>query len=95
MAAYWIVQIEVADPKAYEEYRKRSPAAVQKYGGRFIARGGRTEILEGDQIYPRLVIVEFPTFQQAVACYNSPEYKEAMSFRAGSANARIVAVEGV
>lgn len=95
MSAYWIVGVNVTDPEAYEEYKKRTPEALAKYGGKFLARGGRTNWLEGEDQYSRVVLVEFPTFEQAVTCYHSPEYKEAMSFRKRAARAQVVVLEGV
>ncbi|MFQ5993886.1 MAG: DUF1330 domain-containing protein [Acidiferrobacterales bacterium] len=95
MAAYWLVQINVTNPNAFEEYKKRTPAALAKYGGRFLVRGGRMQELEGSGQYPRIVVVEFPSFDQALACYHSSEYREVKSFRENAAEARIVLVEGV
>lgn len=94
MSAYWIVQINVTEPGAYEEYKKHTPAAIRNYDGKFIARGGRMLSLEGEGKYSRIVLVEFPTFDQALACYNSPEYQEAMSFRQGAADVQFVVLEG-
>jgi uncharacterized protein (DUF1330 family) len=93
--AYWITDIEVTDAVAYEDYKKLSGPAVERYGGRFIARGGRTILLEGDGEPHRTVIIEFPTLDAATTCYSSPEYVEARAARAHAARGRIVAVEGV
>jgi len=87
--------MNVTNPKAYEEYKKRTPAALQKYGGKFLARGGRAQAVEGENPAGRVVLIEFPSFEQAMKCYNSPEYQEAKGFRAGAAEAQIVIVEGV
>jgi uncharacterized protein (DUF1330 family) len=95
MLAYWLVYMNVTNPKAYEEYKKRTPAALQKYGGKFLARGGRAQAVEGENPAGRVVLIEFPSFEQAMKCYNSPEYQEAKGFRAGAAEAQIVIVEGV
>ncbi|MFQ5755684.1 MAG: DUF1330 domain-containing protein [Acidiferrobacterales bacterium] len=95
MAAYWIVFMDVTHPDQYEEYKKRTPSALAKYGGKFLARGGRAKILEGDKRDSRIVIIEFPTFEQAIACYSSTEYQEARSFRRNAAQAQIMAVEGL
>ncbi|MFQ5937968.1 MAG: DUF1330 domain-containing protein [Acidiferrobacterales bacterium] len=95
MPAYWIVRMNVTNAEPYEEYKKRTPAALAKYGGRFLARGGRVEVLEGDVPPARIVLIEFPSFEQAVACYRSPEYREAKHFREGAADAQIVVVEGL
>lgn len=95
MLAYWMVFMNVTAPKPYEEYKKRTPAALQKYGGKFLARGGRAQAVEGKNSAERVVLIEFPSFEQAMKCYNSPEYQEAKGFRAGAADAQIVIVEGI
>ena len=74
MAAYVIVDVEVRDPGAYEEYRRRVPATLEPYGGRFIVRGGASETLEGDWRPQRVVVLEFPTVERAKAWHASPEY---------------------
>lgn len=94
MAAYLIAFIEVTDPKGYEQYKQRTPAVIAKYGGRFIARGGKTKTLEGAEEKRRAVIIEFPDFQRAEAFYNSSEYQEAKYFREGAATASFVLVDG-
>lgn len=94
MLAYWMVYMHVIDPKAYEEYKKRTPAALAKYGGKFLARGGRAQTVEGETAPERVVLIEFPNYEQAMKCFNSPEYQEAKGFRAGAAEAQIVIVEG-
>ncbi|MEX6504612.1 DUF1330 domain-containing protein [Pseudomonas zhanjiangensis] len=94
MKAYWIAHIEVTDPEQYREYTQRAPAAFAKYGGVFLARGGRAQALEGRVTPPRNVVIEFASYEQAQACYNSPEYQEACRHRAGAARAEVVIVEG-
>ncbi len=95
MVAYMLVTVDVTDPEQYRNYTDRSPAAIAKFGGRVLARGGRTVTLEGDRETRRVVVVEFPSVEQAEACYASPEYQEAKSHREGAATARFVVVEGV
>ncbi|MCH7888548.1 MAG: DUF1330 domain-containing protein [Proteobacteria bacterium] len=95
MTGYLVAFMDVTDPDAYEEYKNRAPAVVQKHGGKFIARGGRSLTLEGDPPPGRMVIIEFPSVERAVDFYNSPEYREAMAFRQGAAKARMMVVEGV
>lgn len=94
MTAYVIVDIEVSDPAGYEEYKKLAPAAVALYGGRYAARGGQTETLEGDWTPSRLVILEFPSIEQAKAWLNSPEYAPARAMRHRYATSRMVVIEG-
>lgn len=94
MTAYVIVDIEVTDPAGYEEYKKLAPAPTALYGGRYIARGGKTETLEGDWSPSRLVIIEFPSVEQAKAWLNSPEYAPALAMRHQYAKSRMVVIEG-
>lgn len=95
MAAYVINDMEVTDPQLFEEYRKLSPATVAQYGGRFLARGGRTETLEGDWSPRRLVILEFATVGQAKAWIDSPEYAPARALRQRSSKSKVIVIEGV
>src|SRR6185503_16274548 len=74
MAAYVIGEIEVTDPASYEDYRKQVLATIQKYGGKFLARGGSVEALEGGWAPKRLVLLEFPSIDQLRKWYRSPEY---------------------
>ncbi len=94
MSAYWIARVKVNNSEAFVEYAKRAGPAVMKNGGKFLARGGRYEILEGEE-YPRNVVVEFASLDQALACYHSPEYQEARSFLKDSAEREIALVEGI
>ncbi|KPB76325.1 hypothetical protein ALP99_00838 [Pseudomonas syringae pv. tomato] len=94
MKAYWIAHVDVTDPQQYSEYTQRAPAAFQLFGGKFLARGGRSEAIEGRATPQRTVIIEFESYEQAVACYHSPQYQNAMSHRQGAAKAEIVIVEG-
>lgn len=93
MTAYWIARVKVSDPEAYGAYAKRVPAAVEPFGGRFLARGGRVECLEG-AAFPRNVVIEFPDFDSAVACYNSSAYQEAKAFAEGAAERDVIILEG-
>lgn len=95
MTAYVIVDIEVIDPVGYQEYIKLAPAAVALYGGKYLARGGRTEILEGDWSPNRLVILQFDSIEQAQKWLNSPEYKPARALRHKYAKTKMVVIEGV
>jgi uncharacterized protein (DUF1330 family) len=95
MTAYVIVDIEVTDPEGYKEYAKMAPAAVTLYGGKYIARGGHNETLEGDWQAKRLVILEFPSVEQAKNWLNSPEYAPARKLRHQYARSNMVVVEGL
>jgi uncharacterized protein (DUF1330 family) len=94
MVAYVINDMEVTDSQLLDEYKKLSPATVVQYGGRFLARGGQTETVEGSWSPKRLVILEFPTFAQAKAWVNSPEYAPAKRMRQQASRSNIVIVEG-
>lgn len=95
MAAYLIADVDVTDPAKYEEYKKLAPAAIAKYGGRYLVRGGAHETLEGDWKPGRLVILEFPDLDRARAFYHSPEYAAARAARAGAARGDFVIVQGL
>jgi uncharacterized protein (DUF1330 family) len=95
MTAYVVVDITVFDPQTYEEYKKLSPIALAACGGKYLARGGKTEVLEGDWQPGRLVILEFETMEKAKLWLESPEYALARSLRHDSAVTHMVVVEGV
>jgi uncharacterized protein (DUF1330 family) len=95
MSAYVVVDIEVDDPTVYEEYKKLAPPTIAAYGGKYLARGGRTEILEGDWSPQRLVILEFENMARARQWLDSPEYTKVKSLRHRAAKTRMVAVEGL
>ena len=95
MNAYVIVDIDVTDPLGYADYKELAPAAVALYGGKYIARGGKSETLEGDWPINRLVILEFPSIDQAKNWLNSPEYAPARALRHSYARSKMVVVEGL
>jgi len=94
MAAYFIVEVEVTDPGVFEEYRKQVSGTIEKYGGRYVVRGGKAETLEGDWHPKRVVVLEFPSVEQAKRWYGSPEYKPLLALRLKSSKAKLVLVEG-
>jgi len=94
MSAYVIVDIDVFDPAGYEEYKKLASQAVKLYGGRYLARGGQNETLEGEWHAKRLVILEFASLERAKAWLNSPEYEPARALRHKTARTNMVVVEG-
>jgi uncharacterized protein (DUF1330 family) len=95
MPAYVIAEVTVTDASTMEEYRKQVPATVARYGGRFLVRGGAHETIEGDWKPNRLVILEFPTMEQARRWYDSEEYREPKALRIKSGRTNLVVVEGV
>ena len=94
MAAYVVAEIEVTDPATYEGYRPLAGAAVEKYGGKFLVRGGKTEAVEGGWAPKRFVILEFPSMERVKAFYNSPEYQKALAVRLKASTGRLIFVEG-
>ena len=81
MPAYWVARAKMNDPAEYKQYTDLVPAILAKHGGKVLARGGRYQIMEGPDKFHRFVVVEFPTFEQAVACFQSAEYDAAAAFR--------------
>jgi uncharacterized protein (DUF1330 family) len=94
VAAYLVVDIDVTDPEAYEEYRSLVPPLIAKYGGRYLVRGGAFEKLEGGWTPKRLVLLEFPSAGRAKEFYESEEYRPVKEIRLRSANSSVVLVEG-
>ena len=94
MAAYIIADVTVTDPAAMEEYRKRVPATLARYGGRFVVRGGAHQSVEGDWKPTRLVVLEFPSMEQAKRWYDSEEYREPKALRLKASKANLIIVEG-
>lgn len=94
MAAYIIVDIDIHDAALYGEYRKRVPATIEKYGGKFLVRGGTFEKLEGDWQPTRLVLLEFPSMDQAKRWYDSEEYREPKALRLKASKGSVILVEG-
>mgnify|MGYP001462182513 CR=1 FL=1 len=94
MPAYVIVDVNITDPVRYEDYKKLTPGIVGSYGGKFIVRGGATEVLEGDWKPGRVVVLEFPDMGKAKAWYYSPEYTEAKKIRFEASTGKMILVEG-
>jgi uncharacterized protein (DUF1330 family) len=95
MPAYAIFDITVHDPVRYEEYKKLAPPAIAAYGGKYLVRGGRMDVLEGDWHPSRIVVLEFPSADQAKAWIDSPEYREARALRHATATTNAILVEGL
>ena len=95
MAAYIVAELEVTDPAVFDEYRKGVPATIAAYGGRYLVRGGTLESLEGGWTPKRMVVLEFPSMEQAKRWYGSPEYRELLAMRQRSTKSRVVMVEGL
>ncbi len=96
MVAYVIADVDVLDSAKYEEYKKLTPQAIAKHGGRFLTRGGQTAVLEGDWRPGRVVLIEFPSLEAARSFYTSVEYTAARRARGGATRRmNMIAVEGV
>lgn len=91
--AYWIAHVDVNDPERYKDYVATARPAFERYGARFLARGGACRALEG-QGRARNVVIEFPSMQAALDCYDSPDYQAARAIRVTVADAEMVIVEG-
>ena len=95
MSAYVIVEIEIVDPVGYEEYKKLAGATVEKYGGKYIVRGGKTEVFEGDWDPKRIVVLQFESMERAKEWLNCEEYRELRKMRHRTAKTKMIVVEGV
>jgi uncharacterized protein (DUF1330 family) len=95
MAAYVIVDLEITDSEAFDEYRKLVPALVEKYGGKYLARGGAFEVIEGSWDPTRLTVIEFESVDGAKQFFNAADYAPVKQIRLDSANSNVVVVEGV
>ena len=95
MPAYVIVEIDIHDPAGYEEYKKLAGATVENYGGKYIVRGGRTEVLEGDWKPERIVVLQFESADRAKEWLNCEEYREPRNMRHQTAKTNMILVEGM
>ena len=94
MSAYWVARCHVTDPEKYAKYAELAGSAIEKHGGRFLARGGEQIEVEGGE-YERTVLVEFASLEKAYACYQSEEYREAFKHQEDAALRNVVIVEGI
>jgi uncharacterized protein (DUF1330 family) len=95
MPAYVIVDVTTTDQALMDEYRTHVPATLAKYGGRFLVRGGAHQTVEGSWKPNRLVVLEFPSMEQAKGWYDSEEYREPKAMRLRAGNANLIMVDGV
>lgn len=94
MSAYWIAHVDVTDEAMYKKYAELATAAVEEHGGKFLARGGRYQSLEGNS-RPRNVVIEFPDMDAAQECYGSETYERALEYSSRSADRDMVIVDGI
>jgi uncharacterized protein (DUF1330 family) len=95
MSAYVVVNVKVLDPVLYDEYKALAPPSITLYGGRYLARGGRTTVLEGSYAPERFVILEFPSVERARAWWDSAEYARAKAMRQAAARTDVILLEGL
>lgn len=93
LKGYWIGTVDVTDPNAYKDYVAANAVAFEKYGAKFLVRGGRTETLEG-RFRARTVVLEFKDYETALACYHSPEYTAARALRDKASLGDLIVAEG-
>ena len=93
MAAYVIVMVTVEDPEMYRKYTERTPPTLARFGGRFLARSGAVQTLEGEPYEGRLVLLEFPTPEAAADWFNDPDYQSAAEFRRAAAAGRFLLID--
>ncbi len=95
MPAYWVARSRINDPVAYKRYTDRVPAIIEAHGGKVLARGGEARILEGSDHFHRFVVIEFPSLDQAEACWRSQAYVDASNHRRGGAGeVELILVDG-
>jgi len=90
---YWVANVDISNPDEYKKYATANAVPFRKYGAKFLTRGGKSEMVEG-KLSSRVVVLEFPSFEAALACYRSPEYAAAKKLREGASVADIVVLEG-
>ena len=95
MPAYLVVHVNVKDPARYEDYKKIAPESIRQYGGRYLTRGGEAQVLEGDWIPKRLVLLEFPSMARAREWWSSPEYAGPKALRHATSETTMVLLEGL
>ena len=95
MAAYVIAEVQITDPERYKDYTSHTPASIARHGGRWVVRGGATQVLEGDWNPGRVVVIEFPSVDAALEWFNSGDYQQLAAIRREASSARILVVEGV
>ena len=92
---YWVARAKIIDPVDYKKYTDQVPGIIAKFGGKVLARGGKFKVLEGTDKFHRFIVIEFPSFEQAIACHDSPEYTAAAAHRrSGAGQNDLIVVEG-
>tara|TARA_B100001093_G_scaffold342434_1_gene327274 strand:+ start:1559 stop:1846 length:288 start_codon:yes stop_codon:yes gene_type:complete len=94
MKGYWNMRVNIQDETSYKKYAEKAKIAIKKFGGKYLVRGGKFQIIEGKHEFMRNVIVEFESFEIAKKCFDSKEYQEARSYRVGKADFNGIIIEG-
>ena len=94
-AGYVIAQLKITNPKNYKEYVEKVPDVISKYGGEYLARGGEHQVVEGEDNFPRIVIIKFPTYEKALEWYNSEEYKPIKQIRLDNSEGTNIIIKGI
>jgi uncharacterized protein (DUF1330 family) len=95
MPAYVIAEVNITNPEGYKAYTQLVPATIEQYGGKFLVRGGQTQVLEGDWAERRRVILEFPSVEAARQWWDSPEYQKPKALRRANSEGRLILLDGV
>ncbi len=93
MPTYLIADITVHDPEGYKEYAAKVPSLIEKHGGKYLVRGGTTEVLEGDWIPARLIVIQFPSRRAALSFYNDPVYEPLKKVRISTSSGNLILAE--
>ena len=93
--AYLIAHLKVKNSENYKEYVEKVPEIVKKYGGEYLVRGGEYSVVEGEDNYPRIIVIKFPSYEKALEWYNSDEYKPIKQIRLDNANTNGIIIKGV
>ena len=91
---YWIARVNIKDNDAFKKYANSAKLAIEKYGGKYVVRSGKFNLLEGEHNFQRNVVIEFDSVEKAKKCFNSKEYQEAKSYRNGKTDFNAIVVEG-
>ena len=94
-AAYLIAQLKVTNSENYKEYIEKVPEIIKKYGGEYLARGGEYTVVEGEDNYPRIILIKFPSYEKALEWYNSEDYKPIKQIRLDNADSNGMIIEGI
>ncbi len=94
-AAYLIAQLKVTNSENYKEYIEKVPKIIKKYGGEYLARGGEYTVVEGEDNYPRIIIIKFPSYEKALEWYHSEDYKPIKQIRLDNSEGTNIIIKGV